>query len=643
MTPLPSAVLRAISTWEALRLPHQAYRPLNKERREVRIVELYPKSFRDRTERQYVSCYTQLVALGAAASHFSEPYVALSYTWGDAAKRVPIYLDNCVAHVTENLSLALQHFEQEDLALRIWIDSICINQNDEAEKNHQVGMMAEIFTRASMVLVWLGPGGGGAEEGVETLRKMGTEAVQMYRHLQQMPMPRDPDNPVRGRNAEDRVLELMEPRWFPDGVPCFDPRSTQEVLERPWFRRVWVLQEAAVNANVAFHCGRQTISKHMLWAGVRTAKLLANKISNRSRAGGCDADDPSILQAVAGVGFLSRRTLHLVTTRKRKLPLWALLCDITMNLGEWAYEATDPRDRVFAVLGFSSDADVLNIRPDYAKTCATIYTEVAEAILAHSGTLDILYAVSRPRNVKAMPSWVPDWSVPIPSTFGPRSIGRFTAAGPMSRSRAAFRSDQFHNRLLILSGYRVDTVEAVVPYQVDPRWEDDSDNEGLMSLFTDSLRGLGSQEQTAYPSEEARYDALWRTPIADCDAVIDTKLEMRPAASEWMKKSFEAFVGTAHGADPGSRRRVSKPYIHTMKLEAARRRIFVSSRGYFGLGQETVRVGDTICVLLGGDSPFLIREAGRGYHELVGEAYVHGIMHGEFLVKNLAVEQFTIC
>ncbi|KAH6962371.1 heterokaryon incompatibility protein-domain-containing protein [Ilyonectria sp. MPI-CAGE-AT-0026] len=641
MAPLPGAVLQAISTGEALRLPYQAYRPLNKERREFRVVELYPKSFRERTGRQYVSCYTQIVALGTTASHLSEPYVALSYTWGDAARRVPIYLDNSVAQVTENLSVALQHFEQEDLALRIWIDSICINQNDEAEKNHQVGMMAEIFMRASMVLVWLGPEEGGAEEGVETLRKMGTEALQTHGHLQQM--PRDPDNPVSGRNAEDRVLELMEPRWFPDGVPCFDPRSIQVVLERPWFRRVWVLQEAAVNTNVAFHCGRQTISKHVLWAGVRCAKLLANKISNRSRAGGCDAGDPSILQAEAGVGFLSRRTLELVTARKRKLPLQALLCDITMNLGEWAYEATDPRDRVFAILGFSCDADVLNIRPDYAKTCATIYTDVAEAVLARSGTLDILYAVSRPRNVKAMPSWVPDWSVPVPSTFGPRIIGRFSAAGPMSRSRTAFRSDQFHNRLLVLSGYRVDTVEVVVPYQVDPRWEDASDNEDRMSLFTDSLRDLGSREQTAYLSEEARYDALWRTPIADCDAVIDTKLKMRPAASEWMKKSFEAFVGTAHGSDPAWRRRASKPYIHTMKLEAARRRVFVSSRGYFGLGQETVRVGDTICVLLGGDSPFLIREVGLGYHELIGEAYVHGIMLGEFLVKNLTVEQFVIC
>jgi hypothetical protein len=635
MTPLPDTVLRPISTQETSRLP-RTYEALNKERKEIRVVECYPKSFRDKTGRQYVSCYTQLVSLGGAPDLF-EPYVALSYTWGSGPKTVPIYLDNSITQVTENLSVALQHFEQDDLSLRIWIDAICINQNDEVEKSQQVGMMAEIFTRASMVLVWLGPSGGDVEEGVDILREIGTEALRLQRQLQQT--PKDSENPVNKRNTEEHVLALLEPRWFPNGVPCFNLRSAQEVLERQWFRRAWVLQEAALNDNVIFHCGKQSISKLVLWAGVRTVKLLTNKLLNR----GQDSDLFSDLWGgLAGANFISRRTLHLVMTRKRKFQLSSVLSKITINLGEWAYEATDPRDRIFAVLGLASDADVLDIRPDYGKTCAAVYMEVAESILTHSGTLDILYAVSRPRNIKPLASWVPDWSVSIPSTFGPRIIGRFAAAGPMSRSRARFRSDQFHNRHLDLSGYRIDTVEAIMAHQEEPGWDDGFEVDGPISLFTNSLRTFGSQQQTAYPSEEARYDAMWRTPIADCDAVIDTKSKTRPPASEWMRKSFEALIGTT-GGDPQERKRLSKPYVHTMKLIAARRRVFVSSRGYFGLGQEALRVGDTICVFHGGDSPFLIREAGFGYHELIGEAYVHGIMNGEYLAGNPPVERFIIC
>ncbi len=213
----------------------------------------------------------------------------------------------------------------------------------------------------------------------------------------------------------------------------------------------------------------------------------------------------------------------------------------------------------------------------------------------------------------------------------------------MSRSFATFRSDQFHNRLLVLSGYQVDTVEDILPYQMDQRWEDGADADGSMALFAESP-GLRSREQTAYPSEEARsmtrcggHQLLIVTPLL-------TRREGCVHVHRVMRKSFEAFSSTANEADYSRRMRAAKPYIHTMKLEASRRRrIFVSSRGYLGLGQETLHVGDIISILLGETALFLIREAELGYHELIGEAYVHGIMHGEFLAKNPTVDQFTIC
>lgn len=77
-----------------------------------------------------------------------------------------------------------------------------------------------------------------------------------------------------------------------------------------------------------------------------------------------------------------------------------------------------------------------------------------------------------------------------------------------------------------------------------------------------------------------------------------------------------------------------------MSLISAQRRLFISSRGYYGLGDESLQAGDVVCLLFGGDSPFLSRETDEGRYELVGEAYVHGIMHGEFLVTNPPIERF---
>jgi Heterokaryon incompatibility protein (HET) len=632
---IADSVLRPFSILEALR-PSQEYRELEKKREEIRIAELYPKEFREKTRRQYVSCYIQTASFRDFPSSF-EPYTALSYTWGDPRKRVPIHLDNRLVQVTENLSEALQNFEQNHLALRIWIDAICINQADETEKSQQVEMMAEIYKRASEVLVWLGPSEDGSKEALEVFKRIGNEALLL--HGKRQHTDGDANNHNRKEPADKDMFDAIRSKWFPDGVPSFDLRLTQKVLQRSWFRRVWVLQEAALNENVTFYCGKQSISKRVLWAGARTIIALTNEISTHSRA---SINDLPVWQTLSGTNFITRRTLHLVKSARKKLPLETLLTEITTNLGEWPYEATDPRDRVFAILGLSSDSTALNIRSDYKKTCKVVYTEVAESILTQSRTLDILYAVSGPKNVKPMPSWVPDWSVPIQSTFGPRQLGRFSASGPLSRSFPTFRSDKFGNRLLVLSGYKVDTIDAIMHWQWDPRWDVGFDLNSPILGFIRSLQNFGRKQRAAYSSEEERQEALWRTPIADCDAAFNIMQGSRPPASLHMKESFEAFIGITQG-DPEWRERASKPYVHVMKLESARRRVFRSSRGYYGLGQETLRVGDTICLFLGGDSPFLIRNAELGYYELIGEAYVHGIMHGEYLSTNPHIEQFILC
>ncbi|KAJ5063185.1 heterokaryon incompatibility protein-domain-containing protein [Bipolaris maydis] len=558
------------------------------------------------------------------------PYLALSYCWGDPKKTVPIYLNNKLVHVTENLSSALQNFEQRDVALRIWIDAICINQKNEHEKSQQVGLMAEIYHKASEVIVWLGDGDENSPRALEILKEIGASALQLYQGNFHGNLDRSNFEGVLQHN----VLNTLWARWQNSDALLFDIQLTQRLLLRPWFRRVWVLQEAALNDNVTFYCGQDYVSKDVLWAGVRTVAALVNEVSPLGQA--------PLWRTVADTDFISRRTLDFVTTKTEKLPLQKLLTQIAFNLGKQAYEATDPRDRIFAILGFSSDSASLGIRPDYDITCSDLYTKVARAILENSETLEILYAVSGNKHVKAIPSWVPDWSVRIPSTFGSRQLGRFCASGYLSQSTPSFASDQYGNKLLVLTGYRVDSVALVLDCQWDPQWNMSFDPDSPVSAFLESLQNFGCERRSAYPTEEERNDALWRTPIADCDAVLDVVRKIRPPATPRMKDSFDALTGVSKG-DSSWRAHQSMLYVHTMMLESARRKVFMTSQGYYGLGQESLHVGDSICLLLGGDSPFIIREAGNGYCELIGESYVHGLMHGEFLRTGPSIENFVLC
>ncbi|KAF2799471.1 hypothetical protein K505DRAFT_230911, partial [Melanomma pulvis-pyrius CBS 109.77] len=88
---------------------------------------------------------------------FSAPaYKALSYVWGDSELTAPVFVNNLPFEATTNLVAALRHIRRKRHNVVIWVDAICINQNDTKERNHQVQMMREIYMKADQVIAWLG-------------------------------------------------------------------------------------------------------------------------------------------------------------------------------------------------------------------------------------------------------------------------------------------------------------------------------------------------------------------------------------------------------------------------------------------------------------------------------------------------------
>ena len=87
----------------------------------------------------------------------STRYTALSYVWGNPSDRVPFLLDDHQVLITRNVALALQSLQQDHEPFVLWIDAICINQNDLNEKSEQLLQVKGIYESASLVIVWLGP------------------------------------------------------------------------------------------------------------------------------------------------------------------------------------------------------------------------------------------------------------------------------------------------------------------------------------------------------------------------------------------------------------------------------------------------------------------------------------------------------
>lgn len=167
------------------------------------------------------------------------PYSAMSYTWatqeGDDSFTENIKIgEHEYLAITANCAESLNRIRQENTGQAIWVDMICIDQDNITERNHQVGLMSDIFGLAEQVQVYLGPG---------------TPHSDLIFSFSQ--------------KASEQTVELLERSW-------------EDLFKRRWFSRVWVLQEIARAKRAVVYCGQA----QMDWQALET---LAIEYSSRGR------------------------------------------------------------------------------------------------------------------------------------------------------------------------------------------------------------------------------------------------------------------------------------------------------------------------------------------------------------------------
>jgi hypothetical protein len=101
-------------------------------------------------------------------------YTALSYVWGQSiSSRRRIICNGVAFRVTSNCYSALRHLQAKNGTFDIWVDAICINQKDQDEKMHQINLMGDIYSQASITYVWLGPGDAATDRVASFLCRVG--------------------------------------------------------------------------------------------------------------------------------------------------------------------------------------------------------------------------------------------------------------------------------------------------------------------------------------------------------------------------------------------------------------------------------------------------------------------------------------
>jgi hypothetical protein len=260
------------------------------------------------------------------------PYEALSYTWGPMVGHHSITVNGQKMSVTANLYLALKSLRHSNSDRILWIDAVCIDQRNVKERNHQVAQMSWIYKQANRVIFFLGNA---------------TLATDAFMHCMQLLQLECSKYAYRPWTQDDlrwkKIWAVVQGK-----AQAFDdlPREGLEnLLSRPWFRRVWILQEVANAKSAIVCCGNQTIAANIF--------AIAPIIFGVEPSVHCQ----SVIDIMPGP--------WRQTSWKSEQP-----CLYTLLLKFRETEATEPRDLIYALKAIAADSDSNSpiLAPDYDKT-----------------------------------------------------------------------------------------------------------------------------------------------------------------------------------------------------------------------------------------------------------------------------------
>ncbi|KAI4204154.1 MAG: hypothetical protein LQ350_001345 [Teloschistes chrysophthalmus] len=572
-------------------------------------------------------------------SLFDPPeYEALSYTWGSATQDCPIRIHTTSEPVGTETVLVTQHLHAALLRLRqptaprlVWIDQLCINQNNIQEKNAQVRLMADIYKRAQRTVVWLGE--------VFMLDEDRDAIIDATNRMSYRP-----DNAYSSLGDVNIIQDLIGFEYHGENreIGMRRRQVLADLLDRPWFTRAWVFQEAVVAKRGIVLCGSLEIDM----------EVLINLLD-----GVCDRDFQE-LGETASIMHTSKGYKPMFAIREarfeemygvsssRKSKWLAMLWQGMGNLS-----ATNQRDKIYAFLAFSDSEEVARIAPSYEKSVGSVYSDAALRSIRSMQSLDVLeLAIKSDKSSFTLPSWVPDFSRPLPSLpFMTHNVGStaFRASRGLSYPHLTQEPPQDFSKLYV-RGCIISTVRSIAP-MVFPNHGPTKTLNGIIGL-TEIIAWVTSQLpleldlslhrirervlQALFAEGAGRDDTPGNLNYDDADALKVYNNE--PMLLERRDTGFFRRPAPKSKSDAFKELELQHRYLQWLERVVKimhHKKLFLSGHNEFGLAYEAVEEGDLICILLGSKTPTLLRkvsdEEGQGCYQFVAQCYVEGWMRGE--------------
>jgi hypothetical protein len=553
------------------------YEPLDTNKRSIRLLTLLP------TEEYEAEIRCNI---GIEELTWLSAYDALSYTWGPPSDNSPnlIYLNGYPTVVSRNLRSALRAL-RGPVRRHLWVDAVCINQEDNDEKSKQVPMMDLIYGKATRTLVWLG------------------------------------DESEQSDLAMAR-LASFERKEDLENISEAENEAIGRLLTRPWFSRVWVVQEFSLAKKVVFHCG----SMSFLWSPIEKVLRTLIRMNELSASSRRESKIPEteILEKLSGSQVLLRllmvrmgisREIHGGFVRERS---FHFLLEKHIHL-----EATRPHDRIYGLLALGKSMKVkLSNSPTitYAESATNVNIAWAKWMVESSKKLDILFACQKTTMEPGLPSWAPSWKARDKESFVPNfssAMLLFNAASGLRYIRYNLHSNKVGNlrspkfsfsdnsQLLSVAGKQIAILDKTYQFKaVEPEY--------FRRLIQYLPNGYLSGESQSWQDEEKEH-------------------KMREAAVKKITINgtpVQGWTDWQMAKDYAAARKRTPARLEKLKYVVETNRVhFISKSGCEGLAPKETRVGDVLCLFKGMETPFVLRPVEETY-KLIGECFVDGYMTG---------------
>jgi hypothetical protein len=553
------------------------YHSLVLQEEEIRLATLAPGNYDD------------VLVVHLSIRSLSEPkepeYEALSYVWGTETSPRMALINGKALSIGTNLDCALRHLRYQNKNRVLWVDALCIDQLNILERNSQVQLMGRVYSTAATVVLWFGPGD---EYDKEVIQKM----------------------VMRSRS------------WNPQNLSALN-----RICRRPWFRRLWVVQELTLaKKDPMVYLGQSSLPWSTFLDVVETD-----------------------LQHLTDLTLDNDLKFQLIMAKTRVSKLGTMrtyLCCATLLDSLWAtadFQASDPRDKVYGLLGLKRTwIYALGLKPDYNKPVQEVFIETLSLLVQKCpAAMYLTFPLHIPRNdhtdtcsiMTGLPSWTMDLTITSQRLGNVSAIVshpmRFVDDARFSSIMSEATITKLNAITRISPEHTLRTVGIYIGTIVET-WQDPSIH---VDLDPYSVPILANKIRNIYKNILEPRNISTKTLVKAILAGNETKWHEILGRANMDEEHFTQSAWEMH-TDTTSTSSQSQ-VLSDLAFATEEISLFVTSEGRVGTSYHPntindIRSGDIVVGLFGANLPFILRKTNPGNnYQMLNIAYVvdHNHVH----------------